>query len=71
MKKWEYKTINQKSRINLSQLNELGSEGWELVNTISVPNTGSYTLIFKRELEDAEGDGWNYSDAFPKQLYTI
>lgn len=75
MKRWEYKTLTQKSRLNLPQLNECGADGWELVNTISVPNTGSYTLVFKRELEELDCDGWNYcsevkpsgyDDALPK-----
>lgn len=75
MKKWEYKTLSQKSRLNIPQLNECGADGWELVNTIPVPNTGGYTLVFKRELEELDGDGWNYcsvvkpsgyDDALPK-----
>lgn len=75
MKRWEYKTISQKSRLNIPQLNECGADGWELVNVTPVPNTASFMLIFKRELDELESDGWNYcseikpsgyDDALPK-----
>lgn len=51
MKKWEYKTLS--IRYNLAgeevlKMNELGNEGWELVNTV-VSGIG-FKAIFKREM---------------------
>lgn len=57
MKRWEYKTINQKSRLNIPQLNECGADGWELVNVMPIPNTASFMLILKRELDELESNG--------------
>ena len=59
IQKWEYKSLSvtmfQDGRLSDSQLNELGYEGWELVNTIqtddiraALPAEGYCTLIFKR-----------------------
>lgn len=55
MKKYEYKIIilpeNQTSEQDLIILNQLGLEGWELVN-VSLASPNGYTLCayFKREL---------------------
>lgn len=45
--RWEYKTIEEK--MSNEQLNELGSEGWELVAVVS---PGHFVLhyMFKRTL---------------------
>jgi hypothetical protein len=54
MKKWEYKTVNDK--LTETQLNSLGEEGWELVSHTAVATSnflggsgfGQY-YVFKRE----------------------
>lgn len=50
MKKWEYKIINIKRLSDVSELNELGNDGWELVNVISGETFCGFRAIFKREI---------------------
>ncbi len=62
MDRWEYKIINIRSenyRLDpnyVSQLNDLGEEGWELVGLTSVNfksgATDNIALVFKRLLDD-------------------
>jgi hypothetical protein len=62
MNRWEYKIINIRSenyRLDpnyVSQLNDLGEEGWELVGLTSVNfksgATDNIALVFKRPLDD-------------------
>lgn len=65
--KWEYKSIELENNINLKdssklqeELNNYGSQGWELVGVMEVPREGSGWLpklnsdliVFKRALEN-------------------
>lgn len=54
---WEYKTVRpptestQKEAADpVEQLNELGTAGWELANTIEYTGGGTKFLVFKRPL---------------------
>ena len=50
MKKWEYKAIDMRTVVLLTkELNDLGEQGWELVN-LAIGKGGHYHYIFKREL---------------------
>ena len=46
--KFEYKHHTVKNQDDLSKLDELGLEGWELISVI--PNTGRFMYILKRVL---------------------
>lgn len=50
MKRWKYKTVGIKRLSDVSELNVLGQEGWELVNIISGGDAYGYRAIFKREI---------------------
>lgn len=49
MKKWDYHyvKVNAVSVINLVCLNDLGKDGWELINVLPLPEASIY--YFKRE----------------------
>lgn len=53
MEKWEYTYYKSSLFLNeddlLVRLNEVGKEGWELVQIIK--NIGIMTLIFKRKIQ--------------------
>jgi hypothetical protein len=50
MQKWEYKIT---ALMGEKEMNELGSQGWELVAILAVNYQGSSTgLIFKRRISD-------------------
>ena len=49
MKKYEYKAINHINELPESYLNELGEEGWELVNYVVTEIDGQHRYIFKKE----------------------
>jgi len=67
MKQWEYKTLSitktlkkmiAVGRYNLdSKLDELGSEGWELVAVDPTGNVGTY--LFKRPYYDDEAEDYD------------
>lgn len=46
MKKWEYDyvKINAGSVINMVRLNDLGNDGWELINVLAIPEANIYYL---------------------------
>lgn len=65
--KWEYMTISMEAKgiwnknfnekESIEKLNELGSEGWELLSTVPIERTGKFTqysatyafaFVFKR-----------------------
>lgn len=52
MKKWEYNCFYE--QISRQNLNNLGSEGWELVSHSATSNLGmtSHYYVFKRELKE-------------------
>ncbi|MFB6163551.1 MAG: DUF4177 domain-containing protein [Haloarculaceae archaeon] len=58
--RWEYRTLRpprestRKEAVDpTDELNELGAEGWELVDTIDYSGGGTKLLVFKRRA-DAE-----------------
>lgn len=53
--RWEYQTVQppkgstQKEAVDpMAQLNELGDDGWEFVDTIEYVGGGTKFLVFKR-----------------------
>lgn len=55
---WTYKTVkppreatNKEARDPKAELNNLGAEGWELVDTIEYVGGGTKYLVFKRPIE--------------------
>ncbi|WP_267639983.1 DUF4177 domain-containing protein [Haloarchaeobius amylolyticus] len=53
---WEYKVVELSSsffghetKVDEESLNELGAEGWELVETLSEGGGNTQALVFKRE----------------------
>jgi hypothetical protein len=53
--RWEYQTLRpprgstrKESQDPTDELNELGAEGWELVESIDYENGGTKYLVFKR-----------------------
>ncbi|WP_135304174.1 DUF4177 domain-containing protein [Haloarcula amylovorans] len=57
--KWEYKTFEPPKGLTkretvdpTDELNELGTEGWELVESISYDGGGTKLLVFKRRVLD-------------------
>lgn len=51
MKKFEYTTLKSKNGIIFTnQVNDLGKQGWELVNTFSVEE--KVYITFKREIPE-------------------
>lgn len=49
MKKWEYMSINVKRLNDMTEFNEVGEQGWELVNVVPAATIGNFKGIFKRE----------------------
>jgi hypothetical protein len=52
MKKFEYRTVYENSLWSKEKFNELGDEGWELIQTIhdtSPRAIHKYKYLFKRE----------------------
>jgi hypothetical protein len=61
MTKWEYQTLRppreatQKEASDpKTELNELGTNGWELVTTIEYTGGGTKFLVFKRPTTESE-----------------
>lgn len=61
-RRWEYRTLTppradtQKEAVDpTDELNELGEEGWELVDTIDYTGGGTKFLVLKRP-KDADRD---------------
>lgn len=61
-RRWEYETLRpprestkKEATDPKAQLNELGAEGWELVETIEYTGGGTKLLVFKRPA-DAEDE---------------
>ena len=59
MTQWEYETLRpprgatkKEASDPKAELNELGAEGWELVDTISYVGGGTKYVVFKRPVED-------------------
>lgn len=53
--RWEYRTLRpprgstkKEAQDPTAELNELGAEGWELVESIAYENGGTKYLVFKR-----------------------
>jgi hypothetical protein len=57
MKKYEYKAINHINELPESYLNELGEEGWELVNYVVTEIDGQHRYIFKKEKSSKKLNG--------------
>lgn len=54
MKKWEYKVIEQDWKFRGAiekELNELGSQGWEAVATVTQEASIFFKIILKRPVE--------------------
>ena len=56
---WEYKAIESPTELTKREsanpedrLNELGADGWRLVETVSYDGGGTKFLLFERRLED-------------------
>lgn len=54
MKKWEYKTVGIRKITDISEFNEVGNEGWELVNVVTAAAIGGFRGIFKREVKQKQ-----------------
>lgn len=61
---WEYETVRPprgSTKMEASdpraELNELGAEGWELVDTIDYVGGGTKFLVFKRPQDAENGEG--------------
>lgn len=59
LQQWEYKTLEPPKGLTkretvdpTTELNHLGAEGWELVETISYDGGGTKLLLFKRPVHD-------------------
>ncbi|MBV0902553.1 DUF4177 domain-containing protein [Haloarcula salina] len=59
---WEYETLRphrgstKKEAVDpKDELNELGAEGWELVDTVEYVGGGTKYLLFKRPAADGDG----------------
>ncbi len=66
MKKWEYRTVNGMEDDFQTDLNSLGSDGWELTFTSILPGTSpvQWVGIVKRERPDsATGLEFPFSEA--------
>jgi hypothetical protein len=57
--RWEYKAIEPPTELTKresanpeTRLNELGADGWRLVETVSYDGGGTKFLLFERQLED-------------------
>lgn len=48
MKKWDYKTVMLASDPALWQFEQLGNEGWELVQIVEAPVSQQKYAIFKK-----------------------
>jgi len=50
MKKWEYREVQSMRGLDMTELNKLGSECWELTATTFIPSQmGGMIYFFKRE----------------------
>ncbi|MCU4971934.1 DUF4177 domain-containing protein [Halobacteria archaeon AArc-m2/3/4] len=61
---WEYETVRPPREATMEEaddpkdvLNDLGSDGWELVDTIDYTGGGTKYLVFKRPASGGDGDG--------------
>ncbi|WP_276255281.1 DUF4177 domain-containing protein [Halomontanus rarus] len=61
---WEYETVRPPRDSTMEEaddpkdvLNDLGSDGWELVDTIDYSGGGTKFLVFKRPARGSGGDG--------------
>ena len=59
---WEYETIRppreatrRQAKDPKGELNELGKDGWEFVETIEYTGGGTMYLVFKRPVKSGEG----------------
>lgn len=59
---WEYETLRpprdetrKESTDPIAELNQLGAEGWEFVDTIDYEGGGTKFLVFKRPTQSSEG----------------
>lgn len=57
--RWEYKAVEPPTELTMREsanpekrLNELGADGWRLVETVSYDGGGTKFLLFERRLED-------------------
>ncbi|SFG09661.1 protein of unknown function [Halopelagius inordinatus] len=62
-RRWEYRTLKppreatqKEARDPTEELNELGREGWELVDTIDFTGGGTKLLVLKRPRDEGDGD---------------
>lgn len=60
---WEYRSLRppreptqKEARDPTDRLNELGAEGWELVETIEYTGGGTKFLLFKRPADREDAD---------------
>ncbi|HET7324733.1 MAG TPA: DUF4177 domain-containing protein [Halococcus sp.] len=58
MTQWEYKTLQPPQEVSMkeakdpkAELNELGTDGWELAETIDYVGGGTKLLLFKRPID--------------------
>lgn len=58
---WEYETLRPSRESTMkeaadpkAELNELGGDGWELVETVDYVGGGTKYFVFKRPVEDGE-----------------
>ena len=51
-KKWEYNILTKLSGYSTKELNDIGSDGWELCSIIT--HNSVYTYYFKREVDEGE-----------------
>lgn len=61
---WEYETLRpprgsaeKEASDPKAELNELGADGWELVDTISYVGSGTKYVVFKRPVDAEEDEG--------------
>jgi hypothetical protein len=52
MTKWEYKRVNAEWFVGESEMNTLGTEGWELVSVTLHSGVDNATAYFKRPLSE-------------------
>ena len=57
MTQWEYASIRSDGPATKPTLDELGSQGWELVSVLQGVQTQQLLYVFKRPLAGASGAG--------------